>query len=82
MTSSNGNIFRVTGHLCGEFTGRMGFVKWSISHVVKVVIWLIFTNMKAFMHKAYDLGNLKIVPVSLAQWIGVNWLQESTKMLI
>ena len=24
MTSSNGNIFRVTGHLCGEFTG----VRW------------------------------------------------------
>ena len=22
MTSSNGNIFRVTGILCGEFTGR------------------------------------------------------------
>ena len=22
MTSSNGNICRVTGHLCGEFTGR------------------------------------------------------------
>ena len=22
MTSSNGNIFRVTGPLCGEFTGR------------------------------------------------------------
>ena len=22
MTSSNGNIFRVTGHLCGEFTGE------------------------------------------------------------
>ena len=22
MTSSNGDIFRVTGHLCGEFTGR------------------------------------------------------------
>ena len=21
MTSSNGNVFRVTGHLCGEFTG-------------------------------------------------------------
>ena len=21
MTSSNGHIFRVTGHLCGEFTG-------------------------------------------------------------
>ena len=22
MTSANGNIFRVTGHLCGEFTGH------------------------------------------------------------
>ena len=22
MTSSNGNIFRVIGHLCGEFTGH------------------------------------------------------------
>ena len=22
MASSNGNIFRVTGHLCGEFTGH------------------------------------------------------------
>ena len=22
MTSSNGNTFRVTGHLCGEFTGH------------------------------------------------------------
>ena len=27
MTSSNGNIFRVTGHLCGEFTGD-----WWIPH--------------------------------------------------
>ena len=27
MTSSNGNIFRVTGHLCGKFTGH----RW-ISH--------------------------------------------------
>ena len=24
MTSSNWNIFRVTGHLCGEFTGPKG----------------------------------------------------------
>ena len=25
MTSPNGNIFRVTGHLCGEFTGPSEF---------------------------------------------------------
>ena len=29
MMSSNGNIFRVTGHLCGEFTGH----RW-ISHTL------------------------------------------------
>ena len=28
MTSSNGNIFRVTGPLCGEFTGH----RWITSH--------------------------------------------------
>ena len=28
MTSSNGNIFRVTGHLCGEFTGPGVFNGW------------------------------------------------------
>ena len=32
MTSSNGNIFRVTGHLCGEFTGH----RW-ISHTQRPV---------------------------------------------
>ena len=25
MTSPNGNIFRLTGHLCGEFTGTGEF---------------------------------------------------------
>ena len=28
MTSCNGNIFRVTGHLCGEFTGPGGYRLW------------------------------------------------------
>ena len=28
MTSSNGNIFRVTGHLCGEFTGPRWIPRW------------------------------------------------------
>ena len=27
MTSLNGNIFRVTGHLCGEFTGHLRLYK-------------------------------------------------------
>ena len=28
MTSSNGSIFRVTGHLCGEFTGPRWSPRW------------------------------------------------------
>ena len=32
MTSSNGNIFRVTGHLCGEFTGPGEFpAQWPVT---------------------------------------------------
>ena len=31
MTSSNGNIFRVTGHLCGEFTGPQWFPRTKAS---------------------------------------------------
>ena len=30
MTSSNGNIFRVTGPLCGEFTGHRGALMFSL----------------------------------------------------
>ena len=30
MTSSNGNIFRVTGHLCGEFTGPRRALMFSL----------------------------------------------------
>ena len=31
VTASNGNIFRVTGHLCGEFTGRRGIPRTKAS---------------------------------------------------
>ena len=31
MTSLNGNIFRVTGHLCGEFTGPRGIPRTKAS---------------------------------------------------
>ena len=33
MTSSNGNIFRVTGHLCGEFTGHRWIPRTKASDV-------------------------------------------------
>ena len=41
MTSSNGNIFRVTGHLCGEFTG----LRW-IPHTkaCEAELWWVFLS--------------------------------------
>ena len=33
LTSSNGNIFRVTGHLCGEFTGHRWIPRTKASDV-------------------------------------------------
>ena len=37
MTSSNGNIFRVTGPLCGEFTGPGEFpAQWSVTRSLDV----------------------------------------------
>ena len=33
MTSSNGNIFRVTGHFCGEFTGQRWIPRTNTSDV-------------------------------------------------
>ena len=39
MTSSNGNIFRVTGHLCGEFTDNQWITHTKASDAV---LWWVF----------------------------------------
>ena len=39
-TSSNGNIFRVVGHLCREFTGNRGSIHWS-----KTVAQYVYSNV-------------------------------------
>ena len=40
MTSSNGNIFRFTGHLCGEFTGSRGIPRTKASEAeLWCVLW-------------------------------------------
>ena len=42
MTSSNGNIFRVTGHLCGEFTGPQWIprTKASDAELWCICVWI------------------------------------------
>ena len=53
MTSSNGDILRITGHLCGEFSGprwiphtkasdaELWYFHWSAVYltIVRLVIW-------------------------------------------
>ena len=43
MTSSNGNIFRVTGHLCGEFTGYRWILRTKASDVE---LWCFFIDLR------------------------------------
>ena len=42
MTSSNGNIFRVTGHLCGEFTGDLlAHLQWCGALMLSLIcVWI------------------------------------------
>ena len=48
MTSSNGNIFRVAGPLCGEFTGH----RWiPLAHVTKAIdaeLWCFFFDLHPY----------------------------------
>ena len=57
MTSSNGNIFHVTGHLCGEFNGHRwilrtkasGAVIWdAIAPIMTSLLW--FLEMQSRFH--------------------------------
>ena len=42
MTSSNGNIFRVTGHLCEEFTG----LRWiPLTKASDAELWCLFWSV-------------------------------------
>ena len=41
MTSSNGNIFRVTGHLCGEFAGHL----WIPSQMPVTRLFYVFFDL-------------------------------------
>ena len=61
MTSSNGNIFRVTGHLCGEFTGdRWNYIReWDdIYKAFAQYIYSIYkTRAELYMPKNWDPQN-------------------------
>ena len=57
MTSSNGNIFRVTGHLCEEFTGHRWILRTMANDAELLMFSLICTWLHGWVnnHKAGDL---------------------------
>ena len=56
MTSSNGNIFRVTGHLCREFTGHRWIPSTKASDMeLWCFLWYSWINCWASNSEAFDL---------------------------
>ena len=74
MTSSNGNIFRVTGHLCGEFTGHrwIPFTKASDA-ALWYFLWSAWIN--GWVHNS-EVGDLRCHHSHYG--ITVVWLQRQT----
>ena len=78
MTSSNGNIFRVTGHLCGKFTGH----RW-ISHTKAsdAELWCLLwsapwvNNREAGDLRRYLVHYDVIVMVHICRW-DITWQKE------
>ena len=54
MTSSSGNIFRVTGHLCGEFTGH----RWIPRTKASDHKYAIYTEKSTFCYNCIALGDV------------------------
>ena len=59
MTSSNGNIFRVTGHLCGEFTGPQWIPHTKASDAE---LWCTVFYLKFFEHPSFGQVAHEIYP--------------------
>ena len=61
MTSSNGNIFRVTGPLCGEFTGdrRIPLTKARDAELWCFLSRFKIQDSKAFIRQCTDINHIK-----------------------
>ena len=58
MTSSNGNIFRVTGHLCGEFTGHRWIPRTKASDAELWCFLLICARINGWVNNG-EAGDLR-----------------------
>ena len=68
MTSSNGNIFRVTGPLCGEFTGH----RWIPRTKARTRSFDVFFDLRLNLRVKWTIGRLvigdAIVPIMTSLW--------------
>ena len=74
MTSSNGNIFRVTGHLCGEFTGhRIHKGQWRGALIFSLMLskqswgWW-FETPSGSLWRHYNASFLILTLIYIATW--------------
>ena len=58
MTSSNGNIFRVTGHLCGEFIGPLWIPRTKASDAERLMFSLICVWINGWLNNR-EAGDLR-----------------------
>ena len=74
MTSSNGNIFRVTGHLCGKFTGHRLIPRTKASDAE---IWCFLWSapvLTVWVNNSELVIWDAILPIMTSQyWLIVNW---------
>ena len=76
MTSSNGNIFRVTGHVCGEFTGPGEFpAQRPVSHNFDALFHLRPINCWVNNGEAGDLRRYRahhdVTVMGVTTWTGL-----------
>ena len=64
MTSSNGNIFRVTGYLCGEFTGDCVWINGWVSNREAGDLRLYRANYDVILMK----NIFRVITTSFGQW--------------
>ena len=85
MTSSNGNLFRVTGHLCGEFTGPGEFpAQRPVTRSFDVLFICLWINDWVNNREAGDLRRYRAhydVIVVLACFMAIFILQKSLAMV-
>ena len=85
MTSSNRNIFRITGHLCGEFTGRWWIPKgqWRGALMFSLICFWIngwVNNREAGDLRRYRAHYDVIVMIVMVTW-GVITVRKQTHQL-